>query len=111
MELKETYADRQIHEDWESVYRSSPNQDDLNDRILTRILGLLEPPPGSLFLDAGCGVGDHSARIGRRGLRCVGVDISETILGDARERIAREGLQGRVSFQAEKLERNTELSW
>jgi len=107
MELKTTYADRAIHEKWESVYRSSESQDDLNDRIMDRIMRLLQPAPGSLFLDAGCGTGDHSARIGRLGMRCVGVDISEQILEDARERVARDGLNERVSFRAEKVEQLT----
>jgi ubiquinone/menaquinone biosynthesis C-methylase UbiE len=104
MELKTTYADRAIHEKWESVYRFSRFQNDLNDRIMDRIMRLLQPAPGSLFLDAGCGTGDHSARIGRHGLRCIGVDISETILQDARQRVAKRGLDERVSFRAEKLE-------
>src|SRR4051794_21353629 len=104
MELKDTYADRAVHEGWESVYRANPYQGDFNDRIMDRILSRLRPAPGSLFLDAGCGAGDHSARIGRHGLRCIGVDISETILEDARDRIAREGLGETVSFRPEKLE-------
>jgi SAM-dependent methyltransferase len=104
MELKNTYADRTIHQEWESVYRASRYQGDLNDRIMNRIMDLLKPSPGSLFLDAGCGIGDHSARIGRRGLQCIGVDISDTILEDARERISREGLDERVSFRPERLE-------
>ncbi len=103
MDLKNTFADRAIHEKWESVYRASSYQGDFNDRIMDRIMGLLAPSPGSLFLDAGCGAGDHTARIARHGLRCVGVDISETILEDARE--DREGTpEGTASFQAERLE-------
>ncbi|MGO9470599.1 MAG: class I SAM-dependent methyltransferase [Isosphaeraceae bacterium] len=104
MELKNTYADRAIHEKWESVYRTSGSQNEFNDRIMDRILGLMNPSPKSLFLDAGCGIGDHSARIGRRGLRCIGVDISETILDEARRKISGEGLDEMVSFQPEKLE-------
>jgi len=104
MELKDTYADRSIHEKWESVYRTSTYQSDFNDRIMDRIMGLLKPPPASLFLDAGCGVGDHSARIGRHGLHCIGVDISETILENARENISRQGLEETVSFRSEQLE-------
>jgi len=104
MELKDTYADRQIHEEWESVYRASGYQSDFNDRMMDRIVGLLKPPPESLFLDAGCGIGDHSARIGRHGLRCIGVDISDAILEDARRKISRDGLDGMISFQTEKLE-------
>ncbi len=68
-------------------------------------MNVLRPAQDSVFLDAGCGVGDHSARIARFGMRVVGVDVSEAILSDARERIAREGLEDRVSFQPERLER------
>jgi ubiquinone/menaquinone biosynthesis C-methylase UbiE len=105
MELQNTYADRTIHEKWESVYRSSKFQDDFNDRMMDRVVRLLQPAPESRFLDAGCGIGDHSARIGRRGFRCIGVDISDTILETARENISSEGLGERVSFRTEKLER------
>jgi ubiquinone/menaquinone biosynthesis C-methylase UbiE len=104
MELKETYADRAIHETWESVYRANPYQDEFNDRIMDRIMEALAPSSGDLFLVAGCGVGDHSVRIARRGLRCIGVDISETILEDARNRIISERLEGKISFQTERLE-------
>jgi ubiquinone/menaquinone biosynthesis C-methylase UbiE len=107
MELKDTYADRAIHQKWESVYRTSSFQSDFNDRIMDRIMGLLKPPPGSLVLDAGCGIGDHSARIGRHALQCVGVDISDAILEDARARISRQGLDENVSFRLEKLEQLT----
>ncbi len=104
MQLKDTFANRTIHDNWESVYRGNKHQDDLNDRIMHRIMNALQAPPGSLFLDAGCGVGDYTARIARYGMRCVGVDISDTILEDARRRIARDGLEGRVSFQTAGLE-------
>jgi ubiquinone/menaquinone biosynthesis C-methylase UbiE len=104
MELTETYAGRAIHETWESVYRTSASQDKLNDRIMDRIIGLCRPGPGCLVLDAGCGVGDHAIRMARRGLRCTGVDISETILDTARANTAREALTDRVSYQSEKLE-------
>ncbi len=103
MDLGKTYSDRQIHDKWESVYRDV-RQETFNDQIMERIITLLKPSQDDLFLDAGCGTGDHSARIARHGLRCVGVDISETILEDARQRIAREGLEGRVTFQTERLE-------
>jgi ubiquinone/menaquinone biosynthesis C-methylase UbiE len=72
---------------------------------MDRIIRLFKPAPGSLVLDAGCGVGDHTVRIARHGLECVGVDISEAILREARAKIAAEGLDQSVSFQPEKLER------
>jgi ubiquinone/menaquinone biosynthesis C-methylase UbiE len=104
MDLKGTYSDRGIHEKWESVYRENTGQRHFNDQIMKRIMKLLNPSAEDLFLDAGCGVGDHTVRIARYGVQCVGIDISETILDDGRKRIAQEGMSGRVRFQTESLE-------
>lgn len=104
MILKETYERPHIHESWESVYRGNPLQDRLNARLLDRILKQVQPAPDARFLDAGCGVGYHTLAIARRGYRCVGVDISETILRQAEDNALRAGLQERVSFRADNLE-------
>jgi ubiquinone/menaquinone biosynthesis C-methylase UbiE len=104
MDLESTYSDRSIHHEWESVYRDNPKQDRMNEQIMKRLFRILKPSSDALFLDAGCGTGDHTARIALNGARCVGIDISESILEDARRRIARQGLHGRASFQQEKLE-------
>lgn len=105
MELKATYEDRRVHEGWESVYRSNPLQDRFNEALLDRNLAKLGAAPGGLFLDAGCGVGYHSLALARRGYQVVGVDISETILATARANAARMGLEGRVRFECQSLER------
>jgi ubiquinone/menaquinone biosynthesis C-methylase UbiE len=102
--LKEVYERAEIHDDWEAVYRANPLQDHLNERMLERTLAYLQPAPQALFLDAGCGVGYHSLAIARRGFRCIGVDISETILERARRNGSRAGLDDHVSFHAENLE-------
>jgi len=51
-----------------------------------------------LILDAGCGTGGHAIPLAKRGYRVVGVDASEAMIARAREKAAREGLEGRVEF-------------
>jgi SAM-dependent methyltransferase len=50
------------------------------DRILSYMVG-----PKSLFLDAGCGRGDHATRLLKRGYRGFGIDISATVVRRAKE--------------------------
>jgi SAM-dependent methyltransferase len=104
MILKDTYEQHGIHAGWEAAYRSNPLQDRLNAVVLDRILACVRPPHDALFLDAGCGVGYHSLAIAGRGYRCVGIDLSESILAQAESNLARAGLAGRVSFRCEGLE-------
>lgn len=82
--LKRTYEDQTIHNNWESIYRTSGLQDWYNDIILRDALAWISHPLGCL--DVGCGVGDHTRRLRRLGItgRLVGVDISEAILARAR---------------------------
>ena len=107
MKLDDTYEKREIHDAWESIYRGDPLLDRRNDAIMDRILKLVRPAQDATFLDAGCGVGDHTARIARKGYRCIGVDISSTILKQARERMKALGLDERTSFRNEALEELT----
>jgi ubiquinone/menaquinone biosynthesis C-methylase UbiE len=102
--LKETYERAEIHEEWESLYRGNPRLDRINDRLMDRIVSALQAPGGAAILDAGCGVGDHTLRIARRGYRCVGLDISRHILAQARRRVEREGLEDRVELLCAALE-------
>jgi ubiquinone/menaquinone biosynthesis C-methylase UbiE len=102
--LKRTYEQQEIHRKWESVYRGNPLQDRFNEAILRRLLGYLALPPGAQVLDAGCGVGDHALRFARHGFRCLGVDVSETILREARRNAAAAGLDSQVAFTCQALE-------
>jgi ubiquinone/menaquinone biosynthesis C-methylase UbiE len=102
--LDKTYARSQIHDRWEVVYRGNPLLDRLNDLIMDRIIGCIQPPPGAKVLDAGCGIGDHTARLARQGYDCVGIDISPTILQKANEKIRALGLGSRVRFVCQALE-------
>lgn len=104
MILKETYEDRTIHENWESVYRRNPVQDDLNARMLERILSSLRLPERALCLDAGCGTGKHTLSLMKRGYRCVGVDLSERALQKTKARLAEDGLNAEGLLVCHALE-------
>lgn len=75
----------------------------LNDQAAT-LLQLLHHdtgyPPGSLVLEAGCGVGAQTVTLARQSpeAQIVSIDVSEDSLAKARERIEREQLNN-VTFQ------------
>jgi len=104
MYLRQTYAQEKIHSHWESVYRGHPILNRFNNKCIDEILKHLNPPRKALFLDAGCGIGDHSLRIADRGYRCWGVDLSEAVLKTARNNAALRGLASRTSFECQALE-------
>ena len=104
MTLKDTYANMEIHAAWESVYRSNTLQNNFNDLMMNHIMTSLHLPSGALLLDAGCGRGDHSIRIVKKGYRCVSVDISEHVLRNAAISVAACDLRSKVSFATQALE-------
>ncbi|MEU6180272.1 SAM-dependent methyltransferase [Streptomyces coeruleorubidus] len=61
-------------------------------RLVRRSLALLDARPGQLVLDAGCGRGDTTARLGAAGCRALGVDIQPAQIDQARRRFR--GLPG-----------------
>ena len=50
------------------------------------------------MVDFGCGSGENSLLLARRGARVVGVDISESLIELARRRLAVNGLAGAAQF-------------
>ncbi|MEU0191101.1 methyltransferase domain-containing protein [Streptomyces afghaniensis] len=61
-------------------------------RLARRSLALLDARPGQLVLDAACGRGDTTARLGAMGCRALGVDIQPAQIEQARHRFG--GLSG-----------------
>ena len=78
--LTSTYQLEHVHERWEKVYVFDPLQDQLNERLWDIFLSTSRVIPGSHWLDAGCGSGDHSVRLLRRGYRCTSLDMSMVAL-------------------------------
>jgi len=64
--------------------------------------------PGDALLDLGCGAGRHAIALAERGLRVMGVDISETMLRHARERA--EAARAEIHYIQADLARLGELS-
>lgn len=102
MALTETYEKASIHDRWQAVYRQDADQ--FNESLLDRILEEMSPAPEALFLDAGCGSGDHAVRLARRGYRVVAVDLSQAALSRAKENVERAGLDERIALCCESLE-------
>jgi SAM-dependent methyltransferase len=63
----------------------------------------LRVSPGSSVLDVGCGVGRWSRRLAARGAHVTGVDLSPTMIAEARRRAAAEGVGERCRFEAQDL--------
>jgi demethylmenaquinone methyltransferase/2-methoxy-6-polyprenyl-1,4-benzoquinol methylase len=60
----------------------------------------LDPQPGQVYLDVGCGTGDVSLAIAERShaSRVIGIDPSEGMMRIGIEKIARKGLQENISM-------------
>lgn len=65
----------------------------------------LRVKPGSSVLDVGCGVGRWSRRLAARGAHVTGIDLSPTMVAEARRRAAAEGVGDRCWFDAQDLSR------
>ncbi|BCJ86317.1 methyltransferase domain-containing protein [Effusibacillus dendaii] len=50
------------------------------------VVDLLDPQPGEQILDVGCGTGDLSAEVKKRGAVPVGIDLSEKMIEQARSK-------------------------
>ncbi|HXY34838.1 MAG TPA: class I SAM-dependent methyltransferase [Planctomycetaceae bacterium] len=89
---------------WDSDYYH-PIAERYYDRAVSRMLELLSAKPGDTVLDAGCGPGVHAIRAARAGLMVKAIDISDTMLAEARRRVERAGVAESVEFAREDLTR------
>lgn len=102
----ETYFDRTATKTWARLTSDAPvsrirqtvreGRDAMRDLILSRLPADLS---GRRVLDAGCGAGQMSFELARRGATVLGVDISPALVGIAEARMP-DDLRGRVSFMA-----------
>jgi SAM-dependent methyltransferase len=58
---------------------------------------------GSRVLDVGCGVGRWSRRLARRGAQVTGIDLSPTMIAEAKRRAGEEGVSERCRFLTQDL--------
>ncbi|MEO1015562.1 MAG: magnesium protoporphyrin IX methyltransferase [Pseudomonadota bacterium] len=102
----ETYFDRTAADAWAKLTSDAPvsgiratvraGRDDMR---ATLVSWLPEDLSGRRILDAGCGAGQLSAEAARRGAEVVAVDLSETLVGLARERFADAPFAARIDLR------------
>ena len=63
----------------------------------------LAVPRGARVLDVGCGVGRWSRRLARRGAEVTGIDLSPTMIAEARRRAEAEGVATNCRFMTQDL--------
>jgi SAM-dependent methyltransferase len=79
------------YEEWfgEDYLRLYPHRDDAEaERAVALICRTVELQPGWRVLDVGCGAGRHTRAFANNGARCVGLDLSATLLRLARQATA-----------------------
>ena len=74
-----------IHEAWASGYRTAEN-DRFYNAAFAELRTVLGVKPDSRVLDAGCGTGAHTGRIADWGAAVTAIDISASVLPEARRR-------------------------
>lgn len=95
-------AKPEVHEQWESGYRTDENER-FYEQAFDYILEVLSPPEGATILDVGCGPCAHSARLARRGFQVQAVDFSESALKMAGEFVRAQGLEDKIKLGRESL--------
>lgn len=70
----------------------------LSDRLEKELVfSLMDVKPGKTSLDVGCGTGNYTIELAKRGLKTTGIDSSEEMLALAEEKARRKGLE--ITFQ------------
>ena len=82
---------------WRKDYYS-PNATRYYDEAVAKAARLMQLQPGARVLDAGCGTGVHAIRLCQMGAKVCAVDISSTMLDEARLNAAAAGLTANIEF-------------
>ncbi|MBC8073593.1 MAG: magnesium protoporphyrin IX methyltransferase [Deltaproteobacteria bacterium] len=101
----EQYFDRTASKAWEALTSDAPvgriraTVRAGRERMAQALLGYLgDDLTGLRVLDAGCGTGTLSTRMAERGAHVVAIDISQTLVGLARERAERDQRTRDIEF-------------
>ena len=104
MTLEKTYQDPQIHNQWRQVYHTDQTQSQFDEAIYEWLFKTLKPR--GIWLDAGCGPGEHSVRIARFSrANVLAIDISNVALQLASATIESAGLSQRIRLECHALEK------
>lgn len=73
---------------WDDAYEQGARFRTVSDFETKMLRAYVEPEPGMIVLDVGCGQGDYAAFLARSGLDVDAVDFSPVVLEEARARHA-----------------------
>lgn len=82
----------------------------INQMLVRRAMGLLDPQPGERIADMFCGLGNFTLPIARRGADVVGIEGSKALVERAGANATANGLADRTSFGVANLFEATEES-
>ncbi len=82
----------------------------INQVLVRRAMGLLDPQPGERIADMFCGLGNFTLPIARLGADVVGIEGSQALVDRAAQNAAANGLSERTSFGVANLFEATEDS-
>jgi len=101
--VRETLQAPAIHELWEKTYRTI-HCERFYEKAFDWIIASSGLPPNAKALDIGCGIGQHSIRMARRGLNVIAADFSPDRVVAARHNVQAHGIAHRISVSNEDLE-------
>jgi len=90
------------HVKWLDVYKT-PENDRYSDKVIDYLTRILNAPPGSTILDAGCGNCDDSIRLAKRGFCVEASDFSESALEMAKNNVRSAGFEDKIKIQHEDV--------
>jgi len=100
--VESTLQAEDVHLEWEESFRTVENEG-FYEQVFDYLVGLLNPPKGSTFLDVGCGPCAHSMRLARRGFNVLATDFSESVLRMAERQVRFFGLQDKIKLRSENI--------
>ncbi|MEQ1794895.1 MAG: class I SAM-dependent methyltransferase [Nitrospira sp.] len=98
----DAHADSSIHQKWVANYRTAEMQV-FYDMAFDRIVKLLNVPPNSMILDAGCGSCAKSVLLAAKGFRLTSIDYSTDALKLAEETVRAHGVADRITLKQDNL--------
>ncbi|AFY79627.1 MAG: methyltransferase domain-containing protein [Hydrococcus sp. C42_A2020_068] len=100
--MTQVFLEKSTVEQWDRDYYH-PIALKYYDRAISDMLRMMEVEPGATVLDAGCGPGVHSIRVAKAGYRVCAIDISKTMLEQAKCRVRVANVSDRVEFHQKDL--------
>lgn len=100
--MTQVFEAKSTVEQWDEDYYH-PIALKLYDSAIRDMLEMMEVEPGATVLDAGCGPGVHSIRVAKAGHPVCAIDISNTMLSEARRRADAEKVADKIEFHQKDL--------